>query len=605
MPRRWRPLAGLTAAIVGFGILSSSIGSGALPASTLPVFGVTNGEGSRMAVAELGDINGDGIGDYAVGRPSADVGGSVDAGVVYVFLGRSGALPATPTAVNLGSASFTISGHAGEMLGFAIAGDDLNRDGLNDIAIGAPAAGAPSKDGGGAVYVIFGSRNPGNVSTASLYADGRLTNDPLNPAPPSPIGSRYDGFVVGSHTGFSLAALPDVNGDRDLTGATGYRDLAVGAPDGALHIDGGGGLAVIYGKPQGQHITFNDLWDGGYPYWFHADYPARDGSLNQHLGESVAFVGDVTGDGWPDLAVGAPQADFNGRADSGSVWIISRHLPPIDAGCTGMLVDNSCPWIRLWQMDAAQAYRIDGAQAGDGLGSSLAGAGDQNNDGIPDIAIGASAASPAGRSGAGEVVVVPGQRGVAERDLAASPPLQRVYGAEAGSGLGASLSAAGDVDGDGHVDLFMGAPGESSFAGAAYLLRGVAGATSDLANAAAKIAPAGAGAQVGSSVAAGFSLDGSGADSLVSAPGANGGAGGAFVVGGTGTPILPVGSRPCLPRSPRRRRARRPRPAERARRPRPPRRPNRRSRRRRRKRTCPSARSRSPSRGTTSSRASA
>ena len=133
--------------------------------------------------------------------------------------GTRGALPATPTALNLGSASFTISGHAGEMLGFAIAGDDLNRDGLNDIAIGAPAAGAPSKDGGGAVYVIFGSRNPGNVSTASLYADGRLTNDPLNPAPPSPIGSRYDGFVVGSHTGFSLAALPDVNGDRD-SGAT-------------------------------------------------------------------------------------------------------------------------------------------------------------------------------------------------------------------------------------------------------------------------------------------------------------------------------------------------------------------------------------------------
>ena len=216
MPRRWRPLAGLTAAIVGFGILSSSIGSGALPASTLPVFGVTNGEGSRTAVAELGDINGDGIGDYAVGRPSADVGGSVDAGVVYVFLGRSGALPATPTAVNLGSASFTISGHGGRDARLRRSRATTSTGTARTTSPSArPLAGAPSKDGGGAVYVIFGSRNPGNVSTASLYADGRLTNDPPNPAPPSPIGSRYDGFVVGSHTGFSLAALPDVNGDRD------------------------------------------------------------------------------------------------------------------------------------------------------------------------------------------------------------------------------------------------------------------------------------------------------------------------------------------------------------------------------------------------------
>ena len=70
---------------------------------------------------------------------------SADAGIVYVFLGHAGALPPTPTALDLGAASFTISGHAGEMLGFSITGDDINRDRLNDIAIGAPMAGAPSK----------------------------------------------------------------------------------------------------------------------------------------------------------------------------------------------------------------------------------------------------------------------------------------------------------------------------------------------------------------------------------------------------------------------------------------------------------------------------
>ena len=48
----------------------------------------------------------------------------------------------------------------------------------------------------------------------------------------------------------------------------------------------------------------------------------------------------MTGDGSPDIAVGAPQADLNGRTDSGSVWIISGHLPPIDAGCSNHMVDD-------------------------------------------------------------------------------------------------------------------------------------------------------------------------------------------------------------------------------------------------------------------------
>ena len=321
--RRPRATLALVVTIVTASVVfSGGVGDGALPTASLPAFGVTAGSGSLSTVAELGDINGDGFGDYAIGMPSADVGTSADAGIVYVFLGRAGALPPAPTPLNPAAASFQITGRGSEMLGYAIVGNDVNRDGLSDIAIGAPMAGAPSKAGGGAVYVVFGSRTPATLSTNALSFAG-YTNAPTRPATPSPLGSRYDGFQQNGHTGMSLAALPDVNGD-------GYRDLAAGAPDASLHTPGGGGVAVLYGKPLGVHITLNDLWENGYPYSFHIDYPAI---ANQHVGMSVASVGDMTGDGWPDIAVGAPQADPAGRIDAGSVWIINGHLPPI-VGCT-------------------------------------------------------------------------------------------------------------------------------------------------------------------------------------------------------------------------------------------------------------------------------
>jgi hypothetical protein len=102
-------------------------------------------------------------------------------------------------------------------------------------------AGAPSRSGGGAVYVVFGSAHPVDVNTTALSATAHTNG--TNPAPHSPIGSRYDGFLQDDHMGMSPAVVPDVNGD-------GYDDVAVGAPDANLHRPGGGGVAVLYGKPQ-------------------------------------------------------------------------------------------------------------------------------------------------------------------------------------------------------------------------------------------------------------------------------------------------------------------------------------------------------------------
>ena len=92
-----RKTLGLAAAVVTFGVFSSSIGIGALPTTSLPIFGDTTTNASRTTVAMLGDVNGDGLEDWAVGMPYADANGA-DSGIVYVFLGRSGVPTPTPSA---------------------------------------------------------------------------------------------------------------------------------------------------------------------------------------------------------------------------------------------------------------------------------------------------------------------------------------------------------------------------------------------------------------------------------------------------------------------------------------------------------------------------
>ena len=443
-PRLALALAGL---VTGAGVFSSSVGIGALPTSTLPVYGVTSGEGSRATVAELGDVNGDHIDDYAVGMPSSDAGGT-DSGIVYVFLGKAGAATPTATSLNLASASFRITGHGGEMLGYALAGGDLNGDGRADIAIGAPMAGAPAKSNGGAVYIVYGQTSPTDLSTTTLSTAG-YTNDPTAPATQSPLGSRYDGFQVDSHTGMTLAVTPDVNvrnGNAGSDGA-GLNDLIIGMPDAALHRPGGGGVAVLYGKRTSVHINLSDLWEAGYPYYFHIDYPALD---NQHVGESVAAVGDVTGDGVPDVALGAPQADPGGRVDAGSVWIISGDLPEIEPAAASR---QSTPRARGSSSTRSARHRPTGSTARPRATGSAARSPTWATRTATASRTSRSAPPPPPRAGARARARPSSSRAATASphvDLATSPPLERIDGAMAGAGLGASLAAAGDVDGDGH-----------------------------------------------------------------------------------------------------------------------------------------------------------
>jgi hypothetical protein len=175
-------------------------------------------------------------------------------------------------------------------------------------------------------------------------------------------------------------------------------------------------------------------------------------AAGDYFGRSVASAGDVNGDGFADLVVGAYGADPGGRSLAGTASVFH-------GSATGVA--------------AAPARLLEGAAAGDAFGSSVASAGDVNGDGFADLVVGADGADPGGRMQAGTASVFHGSAtGVA------AAPARLLEGAAAGDNFGRSVASAGDVNGDGFADLVVGAdgadPGGRIYAGTASVFHGSA-----------------------------------------------------------------------------------------------------------------------------------
>ena len=322
-----------------------------------------------------------------------------------------------------GTTGFKLSGVAAyDYSGFSAASaGDVNGDGFADLIIGAP--GVQSSGLSGTSYVVFGQASgfAANIDLSSL--DGTT-------------GFKLSGAAAGDHSGFSVASAGDVNGD-------GFADLIVGAGSADPNGSASGASYVVFGKASGFAANVDLSTLDGLTGFKLSGETAYDDS-----GRSVASAGDVNGDGFADLIVGARGADPHGNSASGASYVVFGQASGFAAN------------IDLSSLDGTTGFKLSGAAAGDFSGVSVASAGDVNGDGFADLIVGACCASPHGlASGASYVVFGKASGFAANIDLSSLDGTTgfKLSGETAGDLSGVSVASAGDVNGDGFADLIVGA----------------------------------------------------------------------------------------------------------------------------------------------------
>ena len=420
------------------------------------VNGIDGGDHSGRSVSSAGDVNGDGYDDLIIGAYRGDPDGDIWAGETYIVYGGARA-PGTGGELDLstldGTNGFILTGiDGGDYSGRSVSSaGDVNGDGYDDLIIGAHLA-DPNGGFSGETYVVYGGASaPGS--------DGVLDLSDLDGS----NGFILNGIDANDRSGSSVSSAGDVNGD-------GYDDLVIGANGADPNGDRDAGETyVIYGgasAPGSDGVLDMSGLDGSNGFTL-TGIDARD-----YSGRPVSSAGDVNGDGYDDLIIGAWSADPDGVSNAGETYIVYG----------GASTPGSDGVLDLSDLDGTNGFILNGIDRYDFSGWSVSSAGDVNGDGYDDLIIGAFGADPNGDRNAGETYVIyggasaPGTDGVLDLSDLDGTNGFILTGIDADDQSGRSVSSAGDVNGDGYDDLIIGAhwadPNGNSLAGETYIVYG-------------------------------------------------------------------------------------------------------------------------------------
>jgi hypothetical protein len=381
---------------------------------------ITRGEPGHGEIASAmagGDLNGDGVVDLIIGASKADYGGT-DAGAVYLLPGPMGE---TVGGIDYHS-SLRIDGQSGsDYFGHVVSVFDHDGDGQDDLLVGAHHANLAGTDSGG-LYIQYG---PVTDSAESVALDAIVQGETA--------GDKF-----GSGIGYG-----DLDGD-------GQTDLIVGARMND-EFDDDAGAAYLY-------LGDGSRWSGDLDAdLFDTKWVSTQGDMA--FGAVIEIVGDLNGDGRDDVLIGAPRNDDNGNR-AGAVYVVLGNATDFSMGATLIHTATSAVFRGNTTLDQA--------------GTAIAGLGDVDGDGRVEFM--ASAPFADGSMGADQGTIY----GMIDPDLTGGHDFEDhanfvIRGAGERHQLGQSLDGDFDLDGDGVLDMAVGAAGEARlepWQGVGYLFYG-------------------------------------------------------------------------------------------------------------------------------------